>query len=286
MPAADRVVLDPAVFDPFVRYSLYNSPYPAHDTGCAVDLYRDPDRADEDAPSPVAGTVLETTTRRVPAKEYAEGEDHVLLLDCGDLVARVLHVDPVVEPGDRVEPGDSLGRMVRSGFFAPWVDNHLHLGFRRHDQHLLRAGGSLRLELPLAVRPDPVAWDGVGRVAEVGETYVLLDTPAAGTGWTGVAADGAGVLDGGLAHYTGGGLHDGRDGPVSLLGYEVGTATDRTVTWDGFDVLANGERVTGLSLFVAHDSPGVKVVCPDHGFEVGDRVEVSFCPSDDPIRLG
>ena len=168
-----QVTLDPAVFDPFVRYSLYNSPYPAHDGGCAVDLYRDPDRdpGDEDAPSPVAVEVLETTSRRVPAKSYAEAEDHVILLDCGDLVARILHVDPSVEPGDHVERGDSLGRMVRSGFFAPWVDNHLHLGFRRPDQHLLRAGGSLRVELPPAVRPVPVEWEGVGHVREVGETY-------------------------------------------------------------------------------------------------------------------
>jgi hypothetical protein len=284
--AAESVTLPAEAFAPFVRYSLYNSPYPAHDRGCAVDLYRDPDRDDEDAPSPVAGEVLETVSRRVPAKEYAETEDHVVLLDCGEYVARVLHVDPSVEPGERVERGDSLGRMVRSGFFAPWVDNHLHVGFRRPDQHLLRAGGSLPLELPPAVTPEPVAWDGTGRVRAVGETYVTLDSPAQGDGWTGIAADGGGVLDGGLAHYTGGGLHGGPDGPVSVLGYEVGTATDRTVVWDAFDVLVNGERVTGLSLFVAHDSPGVKVVCPGHSFSVGDRLEVTFRPSDDPIRLG
>jgi hypothetical protein len=286
MVAEDRVALDPAVFDPFVRYSLYNSPYPAHDEGCAADLYRDPDRTNEDAPSPVPGEVLDVQSRRVPDRAYAETEDHVVLLDCGEYVARVLHVDPSVEPGDRVERGDSLGRMVRSGFFAPWVDNHLHLGFRRHDQHLLRAGGSLPLELPPEVRPSPVAWDGRGRVAEVGETYVLLDSPDAPSGWTGIAADGGGVLDGGLAHYTGGGLHGGPDGPVSLCGYAVGTARDRTVAWDAFDVLANGERVTGLSLFVSRDSPGVKLVTPDHSFAVGDRVEVSFRPSDDPVRLG
>ncbi len=288
MTAEDRVTLDPAVFDPFVRYSLYNSPYPAHDGGCAVDLYRDPDRpaGDEDAPSPVAGEVLEIQSRRVPTKSYAETEDHVILLDCGAYVARVLHVDPTVEVGDRVERGDSLGRMVRSGFFAPWVDNHLHLGFRRPDQHLLRAGGSVRLELPPEVRPDPVTWDGVGRVRDMGETYVLLDTPEQGDGWTGIAADGGGALDGGVAHYTGGGLHGGPDGSVTLLGHDLGTATDRTVTWDEFDVLANGERVTGLSLFVARDDPGVKVVCPGHRFVLGDRVEVGFRPSEDPIRLG
>jgi hypothetical protein len=293
----DGVALPESAFEPFVRYSLYNSPYPAHDRGCAVDLYLDPDRedGDETAPSPVAGEVLETAARRVPAKEYAESEDHVLLLDTGEHVARLLHVEPTVEPGDRIGVGDPLGRLVRSGFFAPWVDNHVHLGFRAPDQNHLRAGGSLPLSLPESVRPEPLAWDATGRVREAGETYVVLDSPAAKGGWVGIGDDSGAVLDGGLAHYEGGGLLGGHgsptgagpDGPVSFLGYEVGAAEDRTVTWGGFDVLANGEPITGLSLFCARDAGfGAKLVCPGHPFAVGDRIEVSFRDSDDPVRLG
>jgi len=305
--AGSRVRLPERALEPFVRFSLYNSPYPAHDRGCAVDLYRDPDRDDDLAPSPVAGEVLDTHERRVPNRAYAEATDHILLVDVdaeasgfdataggvdsgvdpADLVARMLHVDPAVEPGDRVEVGDPLGRLVRSGFFAPWVDDHVHLGFRRRDQHLLRAGGSHPLSLP--VDPRPLEWDGTGTVVEVGETYVVLDAPTSGAGeWVGVAADGGGVLDGGLAHYEGGGLLGrGAGGPVSLLGYEVGTAAGRTVEWGAFDVLANGERATGLSLFCARDRGfGAKVVHPGHGLAVGDGVEVAFRPSEDPVRLG
>ena len=313
-PGGVRIRLPERALDPFVRFSLYNSPYPAHDRGCAVDLYRDPDREDDVAPSPVAGEVLDVHERRVPQKEYAETTDHILLvdvdeeasgfaavadgdgtLDTAGLVARMLHVDPAVEVGDRVAVGDPLGRLVRSGFFAPWVDDHVHLGFRRRDQHLLRAGGSLPLSLP--VEPRPLAWDGTGTVVEVGETYVVLNAPSGEAGeWVGMAADGGGVLDGGLAHYEGGGLlgggrGDGQcgdgNGPVSLLGYEVGTATDRTVEWGSFDVLANGERATGLSLFCARDAGfGAKVVHPGHDLTVGDRVEVGFRENEDPIRLG
>jgi hypothetical protein len=285
--AGDAVTLPESVFEPFVRYSLYNSPYPAHDEGCAVDLYLDPERDHETAPSPVAGTVLDTVSRRVPAKDYAEAEDHVLLLDAGEYVARLLHVDPSVAVGERVAVGDPLGRLVRSGFFAPWVDNHVHLGLRRHDQHHLRAGGSLPLSLPESAVPAPLDWDGTGRVREVGETYAVLDSPTGGSAWVGVADDTGAVLDGGLAHYTGGGRLGGTDGPVSFLDYEVGTAADRTVTWADFDVLANGARITGLSLFCARDAGfGAKLVCPGHGFAVGDRVEVAFRPTEAPIRLG
>jgi len=305
-PDGPRVRLPERALEPFVRFSLYNSPYPAHDRGCAVDLYRDPDREDDVAPSPVAGEVLGTHERRVPQKAYAEATDHILLvdvngaasgfdatggddgaLDTADLVARILHVDPDVEPGDRVDVGDPLGRFVRSGFFAPWVDDHVHLGFRRRDQHLLRAGGSVPLSVP--VEPRPLEWDGTGTVVETGETYAVLDEPRAGAGeWVGVAADGGGVLDGGLAHYAGGGLLGGRgDGPVSLLGYEVGRVSERTVEWGPFDVLTNGERVTGLSLFCARDRGfGAKVVHPGHPFAPGDRVGVTLRESEDPISLG
>ncbi len=308
-PGGVRVRFPERALEPFVRFSLYNSPYPAHDRGCAIDLYRDPDREDDVAPSPVAGEVLDTHERRVPQKAYAEATDHILLVDVDegasgfaephstdhDLVARMLHVDPAVEVGDRVEVGEPLGRFVRSGFFAPWVDDHVHLGFRRRGQHLLRAGGSLPLSLP--VEPRPLAWDGTGTVVEVGETYVVLDAPSGEAGeWVGVAADGGGVLDGGLAHYESGGLlggvrGDGQCGdgnaPVSLLGFEIGTATDRTVEWGSFDVLANGEPATGLSLFCARDAGfGAKVVHPGHDLAVGDRVEVAFRESDEPIRLG
>jgi len=310
-PDESGLRLPERTLEPFVRFSLYNSPYPAHDRGCAVDLYRDPGREDDVAPSPVAGAVLDSHERRVPRKDYAETTDHILLVDVdrsasgfdaagrsgggtggdgdGDdgLVARILHVDPVVERGDRVGVGDPLGRFVRSGFFAPWVDDHVHLGFRRPDQHLLRAGGSLPLSPP--VEPRPLEWDGTGTVVETGETYAVLDEPRSGAGeWVGVAADGGGVLDGGLAHYAGGGLLGGRgDGPVSLLGHEVGRASGRTIEWESFDVLANGERVTGLSLFCARDRGfGAKVVHPGHDLAVDDRVEVGFRPSEDPVRLG
>ncbi|ELK46643.1 hypothetical protein D320_20609, partial [Haloferax sp. BAB-2207] len=44
----------------FERFSLYNSPYPAHDSGCAIDLYVAAD--DPVARSPVAGVVREART--------------------------------------------------------------------------------------------------------------------------------------------------------------------------------------------------------------------------------
>ena len=264
----------------YERFSLYNSPYPAHDEGRAIDLYP----GTESAPSPVSGTVLDTRSVRAPPKPYAEAEDHLILIEVDapfvpeGTVARTLHVDPGVEPGDRIELGDHLGRLVRAGFFAPWVANHVHLGFRPPEANPYRASGSLPLSVD--VRMEPVPWDGTGTVAEVGETYVVLDAPAHPDpgSWIGIADDsGSFALDGGLPHYDGGGAHGNgatETRSLSLLGEHIGTATGRDLAWDGIEVLANGVPITGLSLFLTRIEMGAKLVRPGHDFTVGDRIEV------------
>ncbi|WP_331235111.1 hypothetical protein [Natronorarus salvus] len=277
------IELGGALLSHFERLSLYNSPYPAHDQGCAIDLYP----GTEAAPSPVSGTVLDTRSVRAPPKPYAEDEDHLILIEVDSgveempegTVARTLHVEPSVETGDRIEVGDRLGRLVRAGFFAPWVANHVHLGFRRPDANPYRASGSLRLSIGVPI--EPVAWDGTGTVCEVGETYVVLDAPThpdPGERWIGIADDSCSLaLDGGLPHYDGGGAHGNRAGDersVDLLGEHVGVATGRDLAWDEVVIRVNGEAITGLSLFLTRIGMGAKLVCPGHGFSVGDRIEV------------
>lgn len=261
---------------PFERFSLYNSPYPAHDTGSAIDLY--PADGTETAPSPVDGTVIETRRTRAPARANAERHDHLIVVDTGESLARLLHVDPAVAEGDTVAIGDDIGRLVDSGFFAPWVGPHVHLGFRPPEGNVLRATGSLPLTVEPAVQP--VAWDGTGRVVETAPTYVVLDAPtnpAPGSAFAGVAADGCAVaLDGGLPHYAGGGAFPGTDGSLSLLGVSVGRADGRDVTWGDVTVHLDGEPVHGLSLTCARGDPRVAVVCPDLEVSVGRTVELSL----------
>ncbi|QSX00977.1 hypothetical protein [Haloterrigena alkaliphila] len=285
------VTLPEPLLAQYQRFSLYNSPYPAHDEGCAIDLYPGTlrDGRTSTAPSPVSGTVLETRAVRAPPKPYAPEHDHLILVDCdgpGDLeglTARILHVAPAVEAGDRVERGDSLGELVRAGFFAPWVDNHLHVGLRRPDQNPHRASGSLPLEPGVELRA--LEWDGTGTVVSTRATYAVLDAPihpAPGEAFVGVRADRGGVLDGGLPHYDGGGVHQ-RSGialedesvPISLNGDRLGVAQGRTIAWDDVVVTANDEAITGLSLFCARDADfGAKLICPDRSFDIGERVRV------------
>ncbi|MCL9814743.1 hypothetical protein [Natranaeroarchaeum aerophilus] len=274
------VTLSERVLSQYRRFSLYNSPYTAHDTGSAIDLYPDADATT--VPSPVTGTVALTRTVQAPPKPYAEREDYLIVVDTGDQLVRIMHVDPSVEPGDRVSIGDSLGRPVRAGFFAPWVDNHLHVGIRPRDADPVRASGSLPIEP--AVDVEALAWDGRGTVVERGETYAVLDEPAhpaPGEYFVGLGTlDGQAVLDGGLPHYDCGGLigagtsgHTDRE-PVELAGSQVGVATGRDVTWDDVTVLANGEPITGIALFADRERFGAKLICPDAVFQRGERVRV------------
>ena len=278
-------------------FSRFNSPYPAHDDGRAIDLYP----AGESGLSPVAGVVRDTRTVGCPDRRYAADTDHLIVVDLDEdwcrragvepgTVARILHVIPAVSTGERIAVGDALGPMTRSGFFGQWVDNHVHLGFRGPDADPLRASGSLPVDGAVAV--EPVSWDGTGVVIERGPTHVVLDAPAhpaPGERFAAIASDGGVPLDGGLAHYAGGGAFEAlsEGTAVDLAGTRVGVAAGRGIAWGAVDVLANGDRVVGLSLFAARDAGyGAKIVCPDHEFAVGDTVSVDVVPSDDPIRLG
>jgi hypothetical protein len=258
------------------RFSLYNSPFVAHDHGCAIDLYPGDERHTvETAPSPVAGEVIETRAVDAPPKPYAAEQDYLILVDTGDHVARLLHVKPWVAAGDEVTVGDPLGELVRAGFFAPWVPNHIHLGFRERDANPHRASGSLPIELGVGVTPVP--WDGTGTVADAGETWAWLDAPAhpePGESFAGIESDG-GVLDGGFPHYDGGGLLGGGE-RAELAGWRVGTVSGRDVTWDECTVLANGEVVTGIALFCGRDRLGAKLVGESVDLDVDEDVTVDI----------
>ena len=312
----EAVSVPTEVVERYRRFSRFNSPYPAHDRGHAVDLYP----GDGVGRSPVAGVVREVRTVGCPDRSYAAAEDHLIVVDLTDewcdragaphgTVARILHVIPEVSPGDRVAVGDALGPTTRSGFFGQWVADHVHLGFRPPDANPLRASGSLPVRADAPV--EPVVWDGTGPVVERGPTHVVVAGPRrgdAGRGFAALASDEGVPLDGGLTHYEGGGTFESgepagdadRHAPaangesLSLFGTTIGTRIERPdepevgrVEWAPVDVRANGERVVGLSLFADRGGRfGVKVVCPDREFAIGESVTLDVVPSDDPIRLG
>lgn len=286
------VTLGTDALAPFPRFTRYNSPYTEHREARAIDLYP----GTKEAPSPVAGEVVQTKTTACPTRSYAADTDHLIVIDTGEHLARILHVDPAVEPGDVVGLGDPLGTLVRSGYFAPWVDNHVHLGFREYGTDPVRASGSLRLDV--AVPIDGVSWDGDGTVVEVGDTYAILDVPehpTPGESYVGITDDSERfVLDGGLPHYDNGGIipvsagsmafaADGAgdfggesEAEIEFLGTPIGPANGAELPWESVQVFANGTEILGLSLYFGREEIYAKLVCPDGAFDVGEAVEVSL----------
>jgi hypothetical protein len=280
-PAAPTVRLPAASVHQYERFTLYDSPYPAHDRGHAVDLYP-PGTGHEPgpAPAPVAGTVRAVREVAPPSRPWAADAEYVIVVDLAapaalgappGSYARILHVEPAVAPGEEVAVGDPIGRTLRSGYFGRWVHNHLHVGVRPPDADPFRATGSLPLAVDVPVVP--VRWDGTGTVVEAGPASARLDVsgdpttrrsaasgsgtdavdPAA-RGFLAVGSDEGVPLDGGGVHYPGGGALDrapGVDGPtrpLHLLGTRVGLARGRTVEWADVAVQANGEPVAGVAL--------------------------------------
>lgn len=302
------VTLGAEALDAFPRFSLYNSPYIAHREGRAIDLYP----GTTDAPSPVAGTVIETERQRCPSRQYAADHDVLIVVDTGDRLARVLHVEPTVGPGETVAVGDSLGTLIRSGYFAPWVANHVHLGFREYGTDVRRASGSLSLEVGVEI--EGVAWDGTGTVVETGETYTILDGPThpdPGEHYVGLTDEsGQFVLDGGMPHYENGGLlpvHEasteagnnallpdpnqpttgdavgtGGNPPkaIRFLGTEIGVQDGEELPWQNVRVYANGQEITGLSFFLGRDTIFGKLITRETTFEEGESVEMTLASED------
>lgn len=254
-------------------FSLYNSPYPAHREGCAIDLYP----ALLSAPSPVAGKVKMIRRVRTPKRPYAEPFDYLIVIDTGARYARILHVDPTVREGDEVREGMSLGRVVRSGFFAPWVENHIHLGYRSYDADPVRATGSEPIGVSVPIRE--VIWDGSGQVITRGDSFVILEGPGhpcPGEAFAGISGEN-GVLDGGFPHYSGGGIHGETTGTVTLLGEQIGTLGEHAVTWDNVRVVVDGHAVTGISFVVHRDTVRVKLVSRNEiPIHVGEEVTVQI----------
>jgi hypothetical protein len=99
-----------------------------------VDLY--PGRGLEAARSPIEGTVLE-------ARKLKLMNDYIMVVATGVIGAcvKILHVEPEVEVGDHLAPGDVMGRLVRSPFFNFWTDRHMHVEVRSPEDRLRAKGG-------------------------------------------------------------------------------------------------------------------------------------------------
>lgn len=217
------------------KYSFFNSPYPAHRAHTAIDIY--PNRAfGSVAPSPVSGEVRVIRRVACPEKETFKSTsyDYVILiqsLENPGVWVKILHVEPLVEVGGKVDAGDDLGVLLRSGFFDFWTEPHIHVEVRRPSDPI-RARGGLILERETGVPGDGDCAELEelrGVVVEARAEYALMLLDEEVTYGVPVRIYGCrGIIDGGIPHYgffgvhVSGGSEPLRGARVELCGTDIG----------------------------------------------------------------
>jgi len=279
------------------RYAFYNSPYPAHRLDTGVDIYNE-NQFGEIAACPIEGEV--TLIRKVRAPRGRNFKDHgydvVTLLksleEPGKMV-KILHLEPTVRVGEKIEAGQELGILIRSGYFGFSTAPHIHLEVRNEGDPL-RARGGIRLsrmtEVGERVRLDEL----VGVVIRSYPQYTVLEI--SGVNRYGLPCDvegTPGVLDGGIPYYGWHGAHTGsrppEEGYIRLCGESISKIVswgEKACTAECLDFSFTVEDVSvGLSLFIhPRERPKVYLIPRrpgDLGLEGSSEISIKMVPPPD-----
>jgi hypothetical protein len=214
------------------RYAFYNSPYPAHRFMTAVDIYPNLNIGGS-APSPIDGEIIKV--RRVkspPGRGFEASEyDTVTIIkstkDRGRVV-KVLHVDTVLKEGEAIVVGQSLGPLIRSGYFGYYTPLHVHVEVRPQSDPL-RVRGGYTINSLLDLNDLSVTEELVGVVIASRRGYALIKLNLRGSVVVADVGGMPGILDGGVPIYGWFGAH--AENPiknrlVKLLGKTIGNVTN------------------------------------------------------------
>ncbi|HDO21038.1 MAG: M23 family metallopeptidase [archaeon GB-1867-097] len=186
-------------------YSFFNSPYPAHKSQSAVDIYF----PTKEALLPVdEGHVLEVERFECPGKRSdSEEYDYLILIDLGEgLVTKILHVKPKVNVGEKIFLGDYIGDLIVSGFFYSWSNLHMHLEIRSWNDPY-RALGAFKIDISPSLENFAkriVDFPSNFTVKYMSNSYLWLQPYSAMHYPFGLALRGRcgwGFIDGGIPHY-------------------------------------------------------------------------------------
>ncbi len=210
------------------RYAFYNSPYPAHRLMTGIDVYPNT-TTDEPMPSPINGEVIQVRHVKAPSGHgfKAPKFDVVTIIRSRDdqvRIIKVLHVETEIGEGESIRVGQSMGPLIRSGYFGYQTPLHAHIEVRPHGDPL-RVRGGYPIDSLLDLKNLKLTTAITGTVATSRPGYAMiklnLDTP-------GIVADVGGtlgILDGGIPIYGWFGLHVENPiegAPVKLLGKTIG----------------------------------------------------------------
>lgn len=248
------------------RFSFLKSPYAAHKTFSAVDIYYG--IFGGDAYSPVDGEVIDIRSYETPTPYKGRNStEYLLAIRQGKYVIKIIHIKPDVPKGKTVSKGDRIGTFIRNGYFTFWNDPVMHVEVRKPGDYL-RASNNLRLE-------PCIKWSGLSssrslelecRVEEINNSYSLLSSNCDICGDVrGFSLD-SGFLDGYVAPVVGEGFF-GIIRPQGFFRPEISK----------LDVIAGDRNIDcgGVAFSLHFNEPRIKLIPRKYGikqFSEGEEV--------------
>jgi len=202
--------------DSFITF--LNSPFLSHREFKAVDIFPSSRKLCY-VNSPIHGKVVDHRVHRMRKNGM---DEHVLIIDSDGFYVKILHVNPSVNVGDTVDPGETLGELYISPYFRPWTDPHIHVEIRNKNDYLRARGG-----LVLEIQEDKITGEFyVTDEIILKEWYILRKVKPLRYGNFYGAGD-LGIIDGGFPHYLYGFLLGSKK--AYFLGKEIGKVLDNNI---------------------------------------------------------
>jgi hypothetical protein len=115
--------------DAYLSYS--NSPYIGHALGTAIDIYPAHQEWGSPVLSPVSGKIVKVKKIRMGASKAFPTDEHDYGIaiqpdEENTNIARIMHCEPHIKEGERIDSGDILGHVLRSRYFNYWTGPHYH----------------------------------------------------------------------------------------------------------------------------------------------------------------
>ncbi len=203
-------------------FSYFNSPYIGHDLGSAIDIYPSHQEWGVAVIAPTSGKVVKIKKMQMgrPKEFLTHDLDFAIGIqpsESDNNIVRVMHSEPTVSVGDRVDVGDQIGKAIRSRYFNYWTGPHCHIEVMPLNS-FERSSRSYPLDLVYQYQPrenrTPIG--EIGFLVQSVTVDNIIGYPqglehATIEDLTGVSAidmqrKKVGILDGGLSHYRLGGV--------------------------------------------------------------------------------
>ncbi len=252
------------------RFSFMKSPYAAHKTFSAVDIYYG--NFGGDAFSPVDGKVIDIKRFDTPTPfKDRDFTEYIIAIRQSGHVVKILHVEPDVSIDENISKGDRIGTFIHNGYFIFWNDPVMHVEIR-HPGDYLRASNNLRLTPNIECKdfPSNGTIEIECNVEEINKRYALLSAPYEICGEIKGFTMDDGFLDGYISSHP----EDSFFGIINPQGFLYPGISAFEITSGGLEV-----ECAGIAFCLSFNEPRIKVIPVKYGdkmFSPGDKVRIRF----------